>query len=294
MSTTVNVCVPGSVTPAQLVETLSHVGEVRPREDGALAVVRDVPAESVSVYPDTSPRPDELYEPEELALIRSHVGADYLSYGISYRNRPLAKEIVLAMARSWPMALDIEQSCFGTGADYIARLAKRPNWTGLDGPQWWQSKWSFRRDRPKEGAAARVAESWSARAVPIDALLRADGTGQEAVWPGASGEERFDLGPALDLAELLADGTEYLMYLDRRPEGIAELPDGSGYVCCGGGDTRWDGFFARLDSEGNLVWVVTLGSSHPFVRAEVEGSLACFTNDEGHFLLIDLTDPRFA
>jgi hypothetical protein len=40
--------------------------------------------------------------------------------------------------------------------------------------------------------------------------------------------------------------------------------------------------------------VVTPGSSHPLVTIEGEGPPACFTNDEGHVLHIDLTDPGFA
>lgn len=79
------------------------------------------------------------------------------------------------------------------------------------------------------------------------------------VGPGPS---RSRLGAPRDLAALPAGDPGNL------------LPDGSGRVCRGDGALGSEGFFARLDADGNLVGPVSPGESDPFVRVEAAGSSA--------------------
>ena len=74
---------------------------------------------------------------------------------------------------------------------------------------------------------------------------------------------------------------------------VAPLPDG-GSLTCGEGALGSFGFFARRDARGDVVWAVMLTVSNPFVRIDVDGTTATFTNNLGRSLSIDLTDPFFA
>lgn len=138
---------------------------------------------------------------------------------------------------------------------------------------------------------SRITELWLANEAPEwDGLFRADGSAREVEVDGPE-LSWLDLGAPLDLDALLDEDPEALTTISPHPQGFAELPDGTGYVCCGDAALGSQGFFARLDRDKNLVWLVSLGDSNPFVRAEVEGSLATFTNNRGNAITIDLTDP---
>ncbi|MFJ4186808.1 hypothetical protein [Kitasatospora sp. NPDC089509] len=138
----------------------------------------------------------------------------------------------------------------------------------------------------------RIVELWRAGEVPIECgLFRADGTGREAADCDSSNLTGYGLGGALDLDALLAEDPEWTTGADVFAE--AELPDGAGHLCSGGGSHGSDGFFARLDADRNLVWVVHL-LANEFVRIDVEWPLATFTNNRDNTLTIDLTDPEYA
>ncbi|MEV7977042.1 hypothetical protein [Streptomyces sp. NPDC086519] len=138
-----------------------------------------------------------------------------------------------------------------------------------------------------------IIDLWLANERPaVDGVFRADGSawavdvdGPELSW--------FDIGEPLDLDELLMEDRERLTRADVHPQGLAQLPDGAGYVCCGDGSLGSEGFFARLDQYKGLVWLVSLLNSNPFEQADVHGSLATFTNNLGNSLTIDLTNPYF-
>ncbi|MFD3455852.1 hypothetical protein ACFWVC_27200 [Streptomyces sp. NPDC058691] len=139
-----------------------------------------------------------------------------------------------------------------------------------------------------------ITELWLAGEVPArDGLYRADGTAFDAHIDGPR-LSAFRIGEPFDLAALLAGSPGLVTSADPHPRGTAELPDGTGYVCCGDGSLGSEGFFARLDSDGDLMWVVVLGQSNPFVLAQAEGPHATFTNNLGHALTVDLTAPVFA
>ena len=109
---------------------------------------------------------------------------------------------------------------------------------------------------------------------------------------GGARLDRFDLGPPLDLDALLDEDPDNLTHADIHPGADVPLSDGSGYVC-GGDGAHGSGFFARLDTHRNLVWIVTLSDSNPFETAQVRGSLATFTNNLGNSVTIDLDLPDY-
>ncbi len=139
---------------------------------------------------------------------------------------------------------------------------------------------------------SRIAELWLAGTLPVrDGLYRVDGSARSAEVDGPA-LSWFDLGPPLDLDAILADDPDYVTDLDISAQ--AELPDGSGYVCCGEGALGSEGFFARLDPGMNLIWVVSLGDSNPFRRVIVNGSHVTFINNLENELTLDLASPDYA
>lgn len=138
-----------------------------------------------------------------------------------------------------------------------------------------------------------IGELWAAGEVPAwDGVYREDGSAR-AVEADCAALSRFDLGGPLDLEELLRRDPEGTTPYDIHPDCVAELPDGSGFVCGGDGAHGSEGFFARLDAERNLVWVVAMAESNPFEKVEVDGTTARFFNNLGNAIAIDLTDPDF-
>ncbi|MFJ6901075.1 hypothetical protein [Streptomyces hokutonensis] len=138
---------------------------------------------------------------------------------------------------------------------------------------------------------SRITELWHAGEAPAwNGLYRADGSARAVEIDGAK-LSWFDLGVPLDLDALLAEAPDDVTEVDMSAE--AELPDGTGYVCCGDGAHGSEGFFARLDRDRNLVWLVSLRDSNPFLRTTVAGSLVTFTNNLGNSVTVDLTDPDF-
>ncbi|MEU1617592.1 hypothetical protein ABZ479_09845 [Streptomyces sp. NPDC005722] len=139
-----------------------------------------------------------------------------------------------------------------------------------------------------------IAELWLSGRVPArDGLYRVDDTALHVHVDGPR-LSVFDVGEPFDVAAGLAEDPERVTEVDSRPRGVAELCDGTGYVCCGDGAHGAQGFFARLDSDGGLLWVVALQDSNPFELAEVEGRYATFTDNLGHSLTVDLAAPEFA
>ncbi|MFI1717633.1 hypothetical protein ACIGW4_29605 [Streptomyces sp. NPDC053513] len=154
---------------------------------------------------------------------------------------------------------------------------------------------------------SRITELWAAGDVPArDGLYRADGSARE-VGIDSAALSRFGLGAPLDLEELLRGDPEGVTTYDIHPDCFAELPDdsgsgsgpdsgpglGPGFVCGGDGAHGSEGFFARLDADRNLVWVVSMGDSNPFEKVEVHGTTARFFNNLGNSIEIDLTDHDF-
>jgi hypothetical protein len=128
-----------------------------------------------------------------------------------------------------------------------------------------------------------------AGAVPgTDGFFRADGTSRRVEYGGPE-LPWFELGPPLEPDAWDDDDIEEL-----DPAVLADLPNGQGAVCCGEGSLGADGFFARRDAAGNLIWVVFMTRSNPFCQVEVTGMAATFINNLGNSVVIDLNDPDFA
>jgi hypothetical protein len=74
---------------------------------------------------------------------------------------------------------------------------------------------------------------------------------------------------------------------------VKALPDGSGYLCAGEGSYGSEGFFGRLGQDRNLVWVVYLEESNPFVDAVVDdGRRAKFTSSSGVSIAVEPAPRR--
>jgi hypothetical protein len=93
-----------------------------------------------------------------------------------------------------------------------------------------------------------------------------------------------------DLEALLAADPEWVTCIDITVE--KELPDGSGYLCCGEASHGSEGFFGRLDRNKNLVRVY-LQDSNPFIEAVLDTTHATVTSSSEVSITVDLTSPEF-
>lgn len=140
-----------------------------------------------------------------------------------------------------------------------------------------------------------IVELWAEGLAPgSDGLYRADGSARAVELSGGARLDGFELGPPLDLDAMLKEEADNLTHVDILRGADVPLPDGSGYVCGGDGAHGSEGFFARLDTDRNLMWIVALTDSNPFEKAEVRGSLVRFTNNLGNSVTVDLDHPEFA
>ncbi|SNS00722.1 hypothetical protein [Actinacidiphila glaucinigra] len=138
-----------------------------------------------------------------------------------------------------------------------------------------------------------IAELWLTGLVPArDGLYRVDDAAFDVRIDGP-GLPGFGIGEPFDVAAGLAEDPGCVTEVESHPRGVVELRDGTGYVCCGEGGHGAHGFFARLDSDGGLLWVVALPGSSPFELAEVEGRYATFTDNLGRSLSVDLAAAEF-
>jgi hypothetical protein len=135
-----------------------------------------------------------------------------------------------------------------------------------------------------------LADLWRDEQLPIeDALYLADGTAYDVeVSPQAPGG--FEIGDQFDLAELVRADEDWMASIDPMRE--VELPGGAGYLCSGEGSHGSDGFFARLDSAGNPIWVLFLTEHNPFMDISIEGTRATFTSTSGVSLTLDIDHPE--
>lgn len=136
-----------------------------------------------------------------------------------------------------------------------------------------------------------VVRLWAMEQLPgWDGLYRSDGRSRVVI---------FD--PSLHAGHALGTEFEVAARLEDEPEWVAtilgttrsRLPDGSGELSYGDCAHGSEGYFARLDTEGRLVWVVYFEESNPFVKVSVSGSMANFTTNLGVDVLVDLNSPEF-
>ncbi|HET9138762.1 hypothetical protein [Actinophytocola sp.] len=140
-----------------------------------------------------------------------------------------------------------------------------------------------------------IVQLWEDGATPAwDGIYWANGSARSVELVGEARLERLALGPPLDLEAMLSNDPDNLTHVDVVHGADVPIPDGSGYVCGGEGSHGSAGFFARLDRDRNLMWIVSLSCSNPFEAADVRDSHATFTNNLGYSLTIDLDDPDFS
>jgi hypothetical protein len=138
----------------------------------------------------------------------------------------------------------------------------------------------------------RVALLWRQGMVPgFAGLYRANDAARSIEIDGAA-LTSFRVGAPFDFAERLAADSGYLAEIDESAR--VALPFGGGFVCCGEGAHGSEGFFARLDADGDLVWVVFLPDGNPFYEVNVHGSRITCTNNLGRRVSVDLTDELYA
>jgi hypothetical protein len=125
-----------------------------------------------------------------------------------------------------------------------------------------------------------ISDLWNSGELPIlDGLHHADGTSVAVrLAPEAPGGLRT--GEAIDVDALVAADPDWVTTFDITFE--VALPGESGdLLCCGEGSFGSEGFFARVDAERRLRWVVYLEHSNPFHDIAVEGGRATFRSTSG-------------
>lgn len=119
-------------------------------------------------------------------------------------------------------------------------------------------------------------------------------------WDGSARAARIDTSTAggLSLLEpfdvalrLKKEDPEWLTSIDVTRE--EEIPDGSGYLCCGETSYGSEGFFGRLDRDKNLIWAVLLENANPFIDIVSDGVRATFTSTSGVSITVDLRGSEF-
>jgi len=136
-----------------------------------------------------------------------------------------------------------------------------------------------------------IERLWLADNLPIqDGLYRADGAAY-SVQVDASVDGCLKILAPFSLEEFLSRHPGMVTSIDTTLE--KPLPGGIGYVCCGEGSYGSEGFFGRLDPHRDLVWVVYLGNSDPFVDASISSTSATFTSSAGVSIAVDLETSEF-
>jgi hypothetical protein len=136
-----------------------------------------------------------------------------------------------------------------------------------------------------------VATLWSQGLLPIhDGLYEAAGPARTVrIDPTAPGG--LVLMELFDVDELLRADPDYVTSIDITTR--LDLPAGAGRLCCGEGSYGSEGFFARTDANGQLVWVVYLERSNPFTEVNVDDRRALFTSTSGVRIAVAITTPDF-
>jgi hypothetical protein len=135
--------------------------------------------------------------------------------------------------------------------------------------------------RTGDDAVTAISALWRKEQVPIeDGLFLADGAAYEVDVVNG----RLRIGAPFDLDSLLAaDPTWVASIIVTR-----EVPIPDGLLCAGEGSYGSEGFFARLDTNRNLVWVVHFQESNPFTEISVHGNEATFTSTSGVSAIVNL------
>lgn len=137
-----------------------------------------------------------------------------------------------------------------------------------------------------------IRRLWQADNLPVrDGLYRADGAAYH-VQVDTSVEGNLKVLAPFSLEAFTSHYPDMITVIDTTLE--KALPDGSGYLCCGEGSYGSEGFFGRIDQCRDLVWVVYLENSNPFISARIDGSSVAFTSSAGVTIKVNLGSPYLA
>lgn len=129
-----------------------------------------------------------------------------------------------------------------------------------------------------------IVTLWRAGQLPIeDGVFYADGRSYavDVVDGDLVVAEEFDLGL------LLAEDPDWLTTIDITREAGAS----PGSVCGGEGSHGSEGFFARLNADGGLVWVCYLSEANPVDTLVVSNGKLTVTTTSGVSITVDVDDP---
>lgn len=92
-----------------------------------------------------------------------------------------------------------------------------------------------------------------------------------------------------DLQTFYSSDPEWVTHIDITKE---ERLQQGGYFCSGEGASGAEGFFARLNSERDLLWVVYLEESNPFCNFTFKSNIAIVESTSGLKIELDINDPK--
>ncbi|TLF81173.1 hypothetical protein [Nocardia cyriacigeorgica] len=134
-----------------------------------------------------------------------------------------------------------------------------------------------------------VQRLWRQREVPIaEGVYTAEGRAWK-VWLDPAADCGFTVGEPIDVDALLADSPGNTTSTDATFQTV-EIP-GEGYLCCGEGDLGAEGYVAKVDREGDLVWVVHFDDSNPFIALELDGDRAHCLSSSGVRITVGVQGP---
>lgn len=131
---------------------------------------------------------------------------------------------------------------------------------------------------------------WHARRLPIrDGLYTSSGDAYSVQLNDAApgGVEILD---NFDLDSVLSADPDWVTSIDITRE--VEIKGGVGRLLAGEGSHGSEGFFARIDDDNDLKWVVYLEESNPFVDIAVDGNRATFYSSSGVSITVDIDRPE--
>lgn len=134
-----------------------------------------------------------------------------------------------------------------------------------------------------------ITSLWADEHLPIrDGLYTAAGDSYSVrIDPAKPGG--IEVGEKFDLDTLLKADPDWLTTIDITRQ--TELPGGGDWLCCGEGSYGSEGFFGRLGRAKNLIWVIYLQESNPFIGIEVTGRIARFTSSSDISISVEIDQP---
>jgi hypothetical protein len=134
-----------------------------------------------------------------------------------------------------------------------------------------------------------ITSLWAQENLPIrDGLYTASGEAYSVrIDPARPGG--IEIGDTFDVDALLKSDPDYLTAIDIT--GTTELPNGTGWLVRGEGSYGSEGFFGRLDKDKNLVWVIYIEESNPFVTMTASGNTATFSSSSDISISVDIDRP---